>query len=188
MRTTPKKPSTLVSVTFAAFGALGGLGACSDASATSELTDVTSGGAAAAGSDVDSEGHSLTAAATATATSVPSSPWPLLIARAVLPAATFAPGPTSGQFIAASNGINVPFVDQQPVQGFSAFLADPSGHGRFLAMADNGYGALENSADFNLRVYRLAPRFESILAGPAPSTCAASSSSPIPITWCRSRS
>ncbi len=89
---------------------------------------------------------------------------PRLVARAVLPAATFASGPTSGQLIAPmSNGVPAPFLDKQPVQGFSAVLAD--GHGKFLAMADNGYGALENSADFNLRVYRIRPHFATAWGG-----------------------
>ena len=44
-----------------------------------------------------------------------------LIGRAVLPAATFAEGPTSGQQLGANpiNGQPVPFVNKQPVQGFS---------------------------------------------------------------------
>jgi glycerophosphoryl diester phosphodiesterase len=88
---------------------------------------------------------------------------PRLAARAVLPAHTFAPGPTSGQRIAAANGVAVPFVDKQPVQGFSAILRD--GPDRFLAMADNGFGAIDNSADFHLRVYRIQPKFESLLGG-----------------------
>jgi hypothetical protein len=42
--------------------------------------------------------------------------------RAVLPAATFAQGPTSGQQLGANpiNGQPVPFLNKQPVQGFSA--------------------------------------------------------------------
>lgn len=39
------------------------------------------------------------------------------------------------------NGQAVPFVDKQPVQGFSA-VAD-NGDGSFLVMADNGYGAMK---------------------------------------------
>jgi glycerophosphoryl diester phosphodiesterase len=60
-----------------------------------------------------------------------------LVGRAVLPAATFSPGPTSGrQIVGPVNGIQVPFLNQQPVQGFSA-IAD-LGDGTFLAMSDNG--------------------------------------------------
>ncbi len=43
------------------------------------------------------------------------------------------------------------------MQGFSAVL--DNGDGTFLAMADNGYGAIENSADFNLRIYTIRPSF-----------------------------
>jgi hypothetical protein len=39
-----------------------------------------------------------------------------------LPADTFAPGPTSGQLIAPTNGRVPPFVDKQPVQGISSVL------------------------------------------------------------------
>lgn len=77
--------------------------------------------------------------------------------RAILPAATFAQGPASGQQLGArpSNGLAVPFVNKQPVQGFSAAL--DNGDGTFNVMPDNGFGALENSADFHLRVYRIRP-------------------------------
>jgi glycerophosphoryl diester phosphodiesterase len=82
-----------------------------------------------------------------------------LVGRAVLPAATFAPGHTSGQQLgpAPINGQQPPFP-HQPVQGFSAVLAN--GDGTFWAMPDNGYGSLENSADFYLRVYRIRPQFK----------------------------
>lgn len=82
-----------------------------------------------------------------------------LVGRAVLPANTFAPGPTSGQFITGStNGITVPFTNKQPVQGFSAVLpgAKP---GTFLVMADNGFGSKGNSPDFLLRFYAVQPDF-----------------------------
>lgn len=74
--------------------------------------------------------------------------------RAVLPAETFARGPTSGQYIGAGpiHGIEVPFLDRQPVQGFSAMLRNADGS--WWMMSDNGYGAIDNSADYNLRVYR----------------------------------
>ena len=83
-----------------------------------------------------------------------------LVGRAVLPAATFAQGPTSGAQIGAGpiNGQAVPFFNRQPVQGFSAVL--DSGDGGFLVMSDNGFGSMENSADFNLRVYRIRPDFK----------------------------
>ena len=88
-----------------------------------------------------------------------------LVGRAVLPAATFAPGPTSGQQLGATaiNGQTPPFVGKQPVQGFSAVLDNKDG--TFLAMCDNGFGALENSSDFNLRAYRIRPNFKTASGG-----------------------
>ena len=89
---------------------------------------------------------------------------PTLAGRAVLPAATFATGPTSGKYLGAvaTNGQAVPFTTQ-PVQGFSALLRNADG--TFLVMADNGYGSLENSADFNLRVYTVDPAFKTAAGG-----------------------
>ena len=83
-----------------------------------------------------------------------------LVGRAVLRAATFAEGPTSGQQLGADpiNGQDVPFINKQPVQGFSAIR--DNGDGTFWVMEDNGYGAIENSADFNLRVYKIRPHFK----------------------------
>ncbi|MHB8878507.1 MAG: esterase-like activity of phytase family protein [Myxococcaceae bacterium] len=78
---------------------------------------------------------------------------PTVVSRAVLPADTFAPGPPSGRFIKHPKA---PFVSQ-PVQGFSALIAD--GEGVFLALTDNGYGSMENSADFHLRAYRIRADF-----------------------------
>lgn len=84
----------------------------------------------------------------------------ILVGRAVLPANTFSEGPTSGQYI--GNGtINqqpVPFYGKQPVQGFSAVLNNFDGS--FTALSDNGFGGIENSADYNLRLYHIKPRFE----------------------------
>jgi len=82
-----------------------------------------------------------------------------LVGRAVLPAATFATGAKSGQFLTPNliNGQPVPFGGQ-PVQGFSAVLpgAKP---GTYLVMVDNGYGAKANSADSLLRFYGVEPDF-----------------------------
>ena len=88
-----------------------------------------------------------------------------LVGRAVLDAATFSPGPTSGAQLGGApiNGQPVPFLDKQPVQGFSAVLEN--GHGTYLVMCDNGFGALENSADFNLRVYTIRPNFKTRFGG-----------------------
>lgn len=81
----------------------------------------------------------------------------------MLPAATFSPGPTSGQYITPANGVTPPFRNRQPVQGFSAIAKD--GPGAYLVMSDNGFGSIENSADYNLRVYRIRPRFETPFGG-----------------------
>jgi glycerophosphoryl diester phosphodiesterase len=76
---------------------------------------------------------------------------------ASLPADTFAPGPASGAAITGNtNGKTVPFASQ-PVQGLSGVqVADANS---FWYLADNGYGAKGNSADFLLRLYRIDPSF-----------------------------
>jgi len=86
---------------------------------------------------------------------------PALIARAVLPAATFAGGPPSGALI--SGGLVGGGFPAQPVQGISSLV--DARDGTFLAMADNGYGTLDNSADFQLRIYRLRPNFKTASGG-----------------------
>ncbi len=89
-----------------------------------------------------------------------------LIGWAVLPAATFADGPTSGQFASPNPyGTNIPpYADLQPVQGFSAVLPGPE-HDTFLVMTDNGFGAQTNSADTLLRMYALKPDFKTAFGG-----------------------
>ena len=83
-----------------------------------------------------------------------------LLGRSVLPADTFAPGPTSGQLVKDNtNGRSVPFINRQPVQGFSGVLLGPK-PGTFLVMVDNGFGAKANSADFLLRIYAVEPDFK----------------------------
>jgi hypothetical protein len=82
---------------------------------------------------------------------------------AMLPADTFAPGPTSGQFIAPSNGSVPPYIDRQPVQGVSSVLATKGGD--FLVMSDNGFGAQPNSPDYVLRVYRIGAEFRTTKGG-----------------------
>ena len=82
-----------------------------------------------------------------------------LLERAVLPSATFSPGPTSGQYATGANGIVTPFINRQPVQGFSAVLPGPS-RGTYLVMSDNGFGAKANSPDALLRVYAVKPDFQ----------------------------
>ena len=84
----------------------------------------------------------------------------ILEGRAVLPAATFASGPTSGRYIGEGpvNEQPVPFVDKQPVQGFSAVLYNEDGS--YQVMSDNGFGGIENSPDYHLRVYTIVPDFK----------------------------
>ncbi len=79
---------------------------------------------------------------------------------ASLPADTFAVGPASGAAVTnPTNGKPSPFPGQ-PVQGFSAVQFAPNGGGStFWFLADNGYGAKGNSADFLLRIYQVDPNF-----------------------------
>src|SRR5262249_21769849 len=109
-------------------------------------------------------GVALAAAMLATASPAAASPAAAepgsapLIGRAVLPAATCAGGRESGQYIGAGpiGGQQVPFR-HQPVQGFSALLPVRGAADDYWALADNGYGSEENSADFQLRIYRIRP-------------------------------
>lgn len=88
----------------------------------------------------------------------------ILQGRSILPADTFAAGPTSGAYInGGANGRSAPFVNKQPVQGFSALLKNPDG--TFFAMSDNGFGSMENSADYHLRVYHIQPDFKTVRGG-----------------------
>ena len=88
-----------------------------------------------------------------------------LVAYAMLPAASFVDGPTSGQFAGGANGVSVPFEARQPAQGVSALLPETSG--RFLAMSDNGFGTQENSPDYVLVVYRFVPSLRTSAGGEA---------------------
>lgn len=83
---------------------------------------------------------------------------------AVLPAATFAEGPPSGTLLGAApiNGQELPFPGQ-PVQGFSAII--DNNDGTYWAMSDNGFGSIENSADYHLRLYHIRPDFETRTGG-----------------------
>jgi hypothetical protein len=94
---------------------------------------------------------------------------PLLTGRAVLPAATYAPGPESGHGLltppateAVINGIRFP-SPSQPVEGFSGIV--DGHHGEILAMADNGFGSKANSKDFHIRAYVLRPDFKTAHGG-----------------------
>ncbi len=92
-----------------------------------------------------------------------------LAARTVLPAGIDRQGtPPSGAFFtsaeratAAANGVRGPaegpYLAGQPLQGVSSMV--PAGDGTWWALADNGYGARANSADFQLVIHRLDPRW-----------------------------
>jgi hypothetical protein len=78
---------------------------------------------------------------------------------AFLPAQTFLPGSEpSGAALGTApiNGVTPPFADQ-PIQGFSGLVRNSDG--TFDAISDNGYGTKANSADFLLRIHRIAPDF-----------------------------
>ncbi|MET0535689.1 MAG: esterase-like activity of phytase family protein [Steroidobacter sp.] len=89
-----------------------------------------------------------------------------LLERAVLPSASFSTGPTSGQFATGGNGVVTPFINRQPVQGFSAVLPGPTDD-TFTVMSDNGFGNKANSADALLRVYTVKPDFKTGEVSPA---------------------
>ena len=97
---------------------------------------------------------SLTAAVSQAAT---------LTGFALLPADTFTPGPTSGQLIEARNNRQPPFVDQQPVQGFSALIKDDNDS--YIVLSDNGFGARNNSSDYILSIYHIDPDFRTATGG-----------------------
>jgi hypothetical protein len=85
---------------------------------------------------------------------------PTLTGFASLPARTFVPASEpSGALLGTApiNGVTPPF-DDQPVQGFSGIVR--RGDGTFDVLSDNGYGNKANSADFALRIHRIAPRFD----------------------------
>ncbi|MDO9103725.1 MAG: esterase-like activity of phytase family protein [Methylovulum sp.] len=83
-----------------------------------------------------------------------------LTAFALMPANTFAVGPTSGQFAGTGAGGNsLPLIKKQPVQGVSAILHGPT-HNSYYIMQDNGFGAKTNSADTILRVFAVRPDFK----------------------------
>jgi len=95
----------------------------------------------------------------AAALAQPKPPETALEGRAVLPADTFAGGPPSGSRLEEeTKGGRTPPFEGQPVGGVSTIL--DAGEGEYLAMADNGFGKKENSADFLLRAYRIRPDFE----------------------------
>ena len=86
-----------------------------------------------------------------------------LTGYAELPADTFIPGPTSGKFIKATNGRQPPFINQQPVQGFSAVVEGDDDS--YFVLSDNGFGARDNSSDYLLSIYHVYPEFRTSKGG-----------------------
>jgi len=91
------------------------------------------------------------------------SPAATLVGYASLPAATFIAGPTSGQFGVSGSGISGPFIDRQPVQGFSSVIAN--GRGGYILLSDNGFGTKANSADALLLVHDVGIDFRTATGG-----------------------
>lgn len=105
-------------------------------------------------------------AATTQASDADTSSTPTLAGRAVLPAETLAPGPSSGNYVTpqgVTNGILIP-RPSQPVEGFSSMVAGRS-PGEYLAMPDNGWGGKANSKDFLIRAYYIRPDFKTAHGG-----------------------
>ena len=90
----------------------------------------------------------------------------ILTGFAKLAADTFASGPDSGAaLVNPTNGKTTPFQGQ-PVQGFSGVQFGRDGTGEsFLFLSDNGFGALNNSADYLLRLYEAYPSFAGLENG-----------------------
>jgi len=86
-----------------------------------------------------------------------------LVGFAELPADTFRPGPTSGQFIEPVNGRVPPFTDKQPVQGFSALLQGQNGN--WVVLSDNGFGSRSNSSDYILSIYHIKTELHTVEGG-----------------------
>jgi hypothetical protein len=106
--------------------------------------------------------------AMASASDAETSATPTLAGRAILPADTLAPGPSSGNFLDQSqqgvvNGILIP-RPSQPVEGFSSMVAGRAA-GEYLAMPDNGWGGKANSKDFLIRAYYIRPDFKTAHGG-----------------------
>ncbi len=81
-----------------------------------------------------------------------------LVARAILPAATFAQGPQAAQAPALANrtninGLKVPF-DSQPVGGFVT-IGPGQYPGDWFALSDGTFDTPQNSGDYLLRIYSI---------------------------------
>ena len=77
---------------------------------------------------------------------------------AEIPASYRQPGPVSGQFTTAANGVTPPYQGQ-PIPGFSGMIPGVVPLS-FIGLPDNGYGAQNNSADFLIGFYTVRPTFK----------------------------
>jgi hypothetical protein len=80
---------------------------------------------------------------------------------AALPAESYVPASEPSRSLLGTTPINMitpPFADQ-PIQGFSGIIDNRDG--TVDVLSDNGYGSKANSADFVLRIQRVAPDFHS---------------------------
>ena len=80
---------------------------------------------------------------------------------ALLPADTYAPGPTSGQFVTGNNKRPHAAVHRASSRSRACHRCYVSARtDDFWVMPDNGFGAQDNSADYLLRLYRVQPQFK----------------------------
>ncbi|GGB88575.1 esterase-like activity of phytase family protein [Pseudoduganella buxea] len=99
---------------------------------------------------------------------------PTLIGFASLPADSYVEGPSSGQYISGADyasatgthGYTLPFVNKQPMQGFSALAQGPV-PGCFYLMQDNGFGSKPASPNALLHVYAVKPDWVTGKVAPA---------------------
>ena len=99
------------------------------------------------------------AAATALASllAVAAEPRAKLVGIALYPAASFAPGPPSGQYNDRGERMPEPLTATQPVQGVSS-IKPVAGSEDWWALSDNGYALKWNSFDYRLAIYRFRLR------------------------------
>lgn len=85
-----------------------------------------------------------------------------LDARAALSADFLADDIPTGAFVTPNNGREGPF-DGHIIPGFSGVV--DAGDGTFWALPDNGFGAKDNSGDFELRLYHVTPEWQTAEGG-----------------------
>jgi glycerophosphoryl diester phosphodiesterase len=85
-----------------------------------------------------------------------------LDARATLSADYLVDDVPTGSLSDPANGRTPPY-DGHIIPGFSGMVANDDG--TFWAMPDNGFGAIDNSADFQLRLYHVTPDWETADGG-----------------------